>query len=825
VFLVGAEGLDDLDALGRRVRTATGSLDPGSLRRIAVSFVDHTGGSWTTLCCVPVTGQGWAERATARGIHPMIEERLQLWRLAEFDLQRLEAASEVVVLRCVARSNPTDERLVVLAEARDFTLVRDHAGDVVALPELEHLLAVAVAELRDAQQAAPAGTRPDWNRIVIHLWPEVTVPLIELAGVVQRLALLTVGVGLEQVLVYAGLVGEDGASSDVVVRISNQPGTGVSLAVTAPPTEPMRARDDYAFNVVRARQRGGVHPFEIVPMITQVQGQAAGSFVELDLVAPDSTELAPVDRPAGENVAGIVVGLVTTPTDGHPEGITRVVLLGDPLKALGSLAEPECRRVIGALRLATERALPVEWFALSAGAKISMDSGTENMDWIARALRSIVEFTQSGGEINVVVAGINVGAQPYWNAEATMLMHTKGILVMTPDGAMVLTGKQALDYSGGVSAEDNFGIGGYDRIMGPNGQAQYWAADLTGACRILFEHYEHAYVAPGERFPRRVATTDPIDRDVRAAAHPEEAGMTTVGDVFSETVNPGRKKPFDIRAVMRAVADADHELLERWADMRDADSAVVADAHLGGQPVSIIGIESKPLPRFGLLNADGPDQWSAGTLFPLSSKKVARGINAASGNRPLVILANLSGFDGSPESLRRVQLEYGAEIGRAVVNFDGPIVFCLVSRYHGGAFVVFSATLHDNMEVLAIEGSYASVIGGAPAAAVVFAGEVSRRTRADRRVVEAGTALTQATGAERGRLQDELDDATERVRSEVLGTVAAEFDAVHSIERARDVGSVHRIITAERLRPELIAAVDRGMERTHRAPGRRHADG
>ena len=85
--------------------------------------------------------------------------------------------------------------------------------------------------------------------------------------------------------------------------------------------------------------------------------------------------------------------------------------------------------------------------------------------------------------MNVVVAGINVGAQPYWNAEATMLMHTRGILVMTPDSAMVLTGKQALDYSGGVSAEDNFGIGGYDRIMGPNGQAQYWARRPRGRLR------------------------------------------------------------------------------------------------------------------------------------------------------------------------------------------------------------------------------------------------------------------------------------------------------------------------------------------------------
>jgi hypothetical protein len=166
-----------------------------------------------------------------------------------------------------------------------------------------------------------------------------------------------------------------------------------------------------------------------------------------------------------------------------------------------------------------ERLASVEWFAVSSGARIAMDSGTENMDWVAAALRRIVRFTQAGGEINVVVSGINVGAQPYWNAEATMLMHTKGILVMTPESAMVLTGKQALDYSGGVSAEDNFGIGGYERVMGPNGQAQYWAPDLAGACDTLLGYYERSYVAPGERFPRRAETGDALDRDVRESPH------------------------------------------------------------------------------------------------------------------------------------------------------------------------------------------------------------------------------------------------------------------------------------------------------------------
>ncbi|TVR29469.1 MAG: fused acetyl/propionyl-CoA carboxylase subunit alpha/methylmalonyl-CoA decarboxylase subunit alpha, partial [Nitriliruptor sp.] len=411
-----------------------------------------------------------------------------------------------------------------------------------------------------------------------------------------------------------------------------------------------------------------------------------------------------------------------------------------------------------------------------------------------------------------VVTGINVGAQPYWNAEATMLMHTRGILVMTPDSAMVLTGKQALDYSGGVSAEDNFGIGGYDRVMGPNGQAQYWAADLAGARDILFAHYAHSYVAPGERFPRPAPTTDLRDRDVRSAPHVVDGiDFTTIGDIFSEDSNPGRKKPFDIRALLRAVMDADHVPLERWVDMADAQMAVVYDTHLGGYPITLLGIESRPIQRRGLIPADGPDQWSAGTLFPRASKKVARAINAASGTRPVVVLANLSGFDGSPESLRQLQLEYGAEIGRAVVNFDGPIVFCVVSRYHGGAFVVFSQALNEAMEVAAVEGSHASVIGGPPAAAVVFAGEVNRRTDADPRVQELEQRIADADNGEVAQLRAQLDELRSSVRSEKLGEVAAEFDAVHSVQRAQEVGSIDHIVSAQDLRPYLIDAVERGM--------------
>jgi acetyl-CoA carboxylase carboxyltransferase component len=435
------------------------------------------------------------------------------------------------------------------------------------------------------------------------------------------------------------------------------------------------------------------------------------------------------------------------------------------------------------------------------------------MDWVSAALRRIIEFTQKGGEINVVVVGINVGAQPYWNAEATMLMHTRGILVMTADAAMVLTGKQALDYSGSVSADDNSGIGGYDRVMGPNGQAQYFAESLEAACRILLAYHELTYVAPGERFPRRARTEDPTERDVRLSPHAEVDGFTTVGDVFSDETNPGRKHPFDIRSVMGATIDRDQKPLERWKDMRDAETAVVWDARIGGHAVCLLGIESRPVRRLGFVPADGPEHWTAGTLFPRSSKKIARAVNSASGNRPLVVLANLSGFDGSPDSMRNVQLEYGAEIGRAIVNFRGPIVFLVVSRFHGGAFVVFSKKLNEGLVAAALEGTYASVIGGAPAAGVVFSREVDTRTAKDLRISALDGQIAKASGDEKRRLVARRAELWPMVRSEKLGQVAEEFDHVHSVHRARQVGSLDLILAPEKLRPFVIESLDRGVER------------
>ena len=172
--------------------------------------------------------------------------------------------------------------------------------------------------------------------------------------------------------------------------------------------------------------------------------------------------------------------------------------------------------------------------------------------------------------------------------------------------------------------------------------------------------------------------------------------------------------------------------------------------------------------------------------------------------------------------MRQWQLEYGAEIGRAVVNFDGPIVFCVVSRYHGGAFVVFSQRLNDELEAVGARGLARVGDRRRPGGR----GRVRARGRhaaaADPRIVELDERIEAAEGAERAPLRERARRRCgTRCAREKLGELAAEFDRVHSVERALAMGSVSRIIPPASLRPYLIDAVERGMRRAAGADRRR----
>ena len=351
---------------------------------------------------------------------------------------------------------------------------------------------------------------------MLYIWPVVDLPFDEINGIARRLTPLTEGLGLEQVVVSGRLqLPASTEPVDAVMRLGYEPGHGLTVRITEPPTAPMQPLDDYTRKRIQTRRRGLVHPYELAPMLAG----PGGSFVEHDLDDAGSARRRSSASP-GSNRAGVVVGVVTTPRDGlsgrdHPRRRARRPDQGDGRDRRGRVCADHRRHRPGGGDGRADRVVrPVRRGEDRHGLR-----QREPRLGRPRAAPARRAHPAAVARVNVVVAGINVGAQPYWNAEATMLMHTSGILVMTPESAMVLTGKQAIDYSGGVSAEDNLGIGGYARIMGPNGEAQYFAPTIGArrrhAVRALPPHL------PGAR--RALAahgspTADPADRDVRTSS-------------------------------------------------------------------------------------------------------------------------------------------------------------------------------------------------------------------------------------------------------------------------------------------------------------------
>ena len=481
--------------------------------------------------------------------------------------ERLRSVEDVYLFRGVAHDNPKDVRL--FAHRRG---PRPHAGRATrpggssALPLLERMGLQALAAMRDAMAALPAGQRPQVEphralrpaaagRCRRRPWRELAGPLPAARRAASGWTRSCCGCGCPTRRAAAGRR----------PRVQRPSAAAASrMRELRRPEEARSGRSPSTSRRCCARRGvGAPYPYEIVRMLTPPAGGPGdfppGPFVEYDLDAAGELvagrpPVRPEHRQPGRRAdhqrtprgaRGDDAGSRSSAT--RPGGWARW-----PSRSAGGSSRP--------LDLAERLGVPVEWFALSSGARIAMDSGTENMDWIGAVLRRIIEFTQAGGEINVVVTGDQRRRPAVLERRGHDADAHAGILVMTPASAMVLTGKQALDFSGGVSAEDNFGIGGFERVMGPNGQAQYWAPDLRGRVpdpaaplRAHLRRAGRAVPAAGTPRPTRPTATSAPRRTPPVAG----SEFTTVGDVFSAEQNPERKKPFDIRSVMRAVTDAD----------------------------------------------------------------------------------------------------------------------------------------------------------------------------------------------------------------------------------------------------------------------------
>ena len=467
----------------------------------------------------------------------------------------------------------------------------------------------------------------------------------------DRIAPDTAELGIEKVLILGTVEGQGRRGpAPGLRRRPIPPGTTSASGSATAPTTRSQPLDDYGRKVVALRRRDLVYPYDLVRMLAPPADEAAGDhppgdFAEYDL---EDDRLVPVDRPPGENTANVIVGVITNFTHqaprgdapGHPAGRPHPGD-GEPVRA----GVPPDQRRHGPGRRA--RACPLEWFAVSAGALISMESGTENMDWIARVLRRIIEFTQAGGEINIVVPGINVGAQPYWNAEATMLMHTKGILVMTPGrrhGAHRQGGPRLLRRRLGR------GQPGHRRLRADHGPQRPGPVLRPRPRRRLPD--PAAALRPHLRRPRRAlpptGRDQRPDRPRRLRLARTAGDFATVGDVFSMRAQPrpqaAVRDPQGDGRRRRPGSPDPGALVRRARTPRSPSSGTPTSA---GIPVCLLGIESKNLPRAGFVPADGPDAVDRRHALPAGLEEDGPGHQRRQRQPP-------GGRAGQPVGLRRL---------------------------------------------------------------------------------------------------------------------------------------------------------------------------
>ncbi len=544
------------------------------------------------------------------------------------------------------------------------------------------------------------------------------------------------------------------------------------------------------------------------------------SFVELDLdpytLANDPKtgtldfnkgKLVKVSRPIGYHEAGVLIGIMTVDLQiGFP--MQSLLLIGDITHTKrGAITAHECARINAAIRYAAQHELPVDWYAASHGVEIQRERGVEGLDASSSTVREIIHYSHHKGvQINLVIHETNIGAQSYWDALASMMYETSGILVMTPRGSMALTGPSALVsalfttahsldlpalaqeyYPQGLQS-----LSGYELVHGPNSDAMLFAKDLEEACELIIRHHYYSYKKQGQAVvsqrPRKADRPYPIsDADLQRELTKFIKGAKPNREAILEALqDPGSPYPIrfwrDIKAYRSQAS--------KKGDFPQEPSIIVQEMQIGGFPTMVI------------FSPRGP-------LTPVDSDIMARAIFKASGRIPVLIIGNLTGFSCDPLSMENRQLFTGALIAKSIVDHKGPILIVNLGLLVGGTFVVFSKQLNPNLRILAIAGSRVQVIGGKAAAKVVFHSRICKQADEDPRLKKIAAMIEKYCGEEPpSQKQVELVKSYQELRREVIAEIENKegeaFDNIHNVERAFRVGSIDEVLPLHNFQQSII---------------------
>lgn len=388
-------------------------------------------------------------------------------------------------------------------------------------------------------------------------------------------------------------------------------------------------------------------------------------------------------KPAGGvPLRGGVKG-TTSATVSRLAGDRRVVLVSvDPGTRLGALAADDSDTIASGARAAVDQRLPFVLCLSSSGADIR--EGVASLAGWGRAARALAACS---GVVPVVALtdGLAVSGP-------ALLLGMADAVVMTPASVAYLSGPAAVADLTGLRLSPGQ-LGGQGVHVRSTGVAALSAPDLDGAIAAAAELLDYL----------------PDHTDEAAAGRPTDDPGTRGTPELREILPPTDTGSYDVRAVIRAIADGGRilELRAGWAPQ-----IVTALIHVDGRSVGVVANQPQAM---------------AGTLDIAASQKGARFVTwCDTFNLPLLTLVDTPGFMPGKDLEWRGMIRHGAQLVYAYAEATVPRVCLILRKAFGGAYIVMDSKGIGNDVCLAWPGAQVAVMGAEGAVAILH-----RRAGAD----------------------------------------------------------------------------------------------
>jgi propionyl-CoA carboxylase beta chain len=468
-----------------------------------------------------------------------------------------------------------------------------------------------------------------------------------------------------------------------------------------------------------------------------------GSFVELDkFVTHRASDFGMQEKKVLGD--GVVTGY------GQVDGRQVFVFAQDFTVFGGSLSGAYAQKICKVMDAAMRVGAPILGLNDSGGARIQ--EGVESLGGYADIFLRNTLASGVVPQISIVLGPCAGGAvySPAITDFIVMVKDTSYMFITGPDVIKTVTHQEVTKEAlGGASAHSQ-----------KSGVAHFAADDEKAALALVRELLSFLPSNNAEDPPLLTAPGD------LAPAGGAEALKTVVPE------NPN--KPYDIKAIVRAVADEGY-FFEVQPDF--AQNMVIGFARLGGRPVGVVANQPQVL---------------AGCLDIGASVKAARFVRFCDCfNIPLVTFVDVPGFLPGTDQEWGGIIKHGAKLLYAYAEATVPKITLITRKAYGGAYDVM-ASKHIRADVnFAYPTAEIAVMGPEGAVNIIFRNEIAAA--------------------------QDVAGTRERLISDYRATFANPY-------RAAELGYIDEVIFPEQTRPKLIEALEMLKNKRQQNPPRKHGN-